>query len=80
MSKRPPREGFPVQVWLDEATYERLQALADSNGRPIQSEGLHAILRHLASPPTLATPPLADVPAPPVKKRGRKPKGKDNAG
>jgi hypothetical protein len=62
-----------VQLWLDEAVYQRLHTLAEANGRPIQSEGLHAILRHLASPPKLVTPKLADVPAPARKRRGRPP-------
>jgi hypothetical protein len=68
------RQGTPLQVWMDEDTKARLQALADSNGRPLSAEALHAILRHLASPPRLVTPALADIDAPATKKRGR-PKG-----
>jgi hypothetical protein len=68
------RQGTPLQLWMDEDTKARLQALADSNGRPLSAEALHAILRHLASPPRLVTPGLVDVEAPAPKKRGR-PKG-----
>jgi hypothetical protein len=42
--------------------------------RPLSAEALHAILRHLASPPRLVTPDLTEVEAPVPKKRGR-PKG-----
>jgi hypothetical protein len=65
------RQGTPLQVWMDDDTKARLQALADSNGRSLSAEALHAILRHLASPPKVVTPELADVPAPIVKKAGR---------
>jgi hypothetical protein len=57
------RQGKPLQVWLDEETMAALQALADQNGRPLAAEARHGILRHLASPPQVVTPPLADVPA-----------------
>jgi hypothetical protein len=59
---------------MDEDTKAQLQALADCNGRPLSAEALHAIQRHLASPPRLVTPDLVEVEAPAPKKLGR-PKG-----
>jgi hypothetical protein len=70
------RQGKPLQVWLDEETMGALQELADANGRALAAEARHAILRHLASPPQLMTPGLADVPAGAAKRTpGRKARG-----
>jgi hypothetical protein len=69
------RQGTLLQLWMDEDTKAQLQALADSNGRPLSAEALHAILRHLASPPRLVTPRLAEVEAPVPRKRGRPKRG-----
>jgi hypothetical protein len=52
-----------VNYRLPVSVVAALDRLALDNGRPITAEVLHAIRRHLASPPRLEVPELADVPA-----------------
>jgi hypothetical protein len=67
----PRSRPFAFNYHPDAALWEALVDLARANGRPIHSELDHAVRRHLASPPALVTPPLADAPAPAPKRRGR---------
>jgi hypothetical protein len=73
----------PVETW------DALDALAARNHRTAAQELLHAVERHLASPPevtvTVVTPPIRpaalEVPATPEpKKRGRKPRARKTNG
>lgn len=70
----PRAKLFAFNYHPEPATWAALVELAQANGRPIHAELEHAVRRHLASPPALVTPPLADAEPPPVKRRGRPPK------
>lgn len=60
---RPGHVGkVKVELWLDQADYDRLAALAASLGRTLLAEGLDAISRHLRAPPRLIKPKLPPVP------------------
>jgi hypothetical protein len=51
------REGRAIQVYLDEALYERLAHLALGNFRSISAEVRRALVRHLEAPEALTAPP-----------------------
>jgi hypothetical protein len=64
MAKRWPKQnrtGKPVQVYFDEAVLADLQRLADATGRDLAKEIRHAVERHLAQPPRLVAPDLAEA-------------------
>ncbi len=65
------RKGKPVQVYIDEGLKAQVEELARQHGRPLADEIIHALLRHVASPPRLVTPEMAEVPGPRPQKRGR---------
>lgn len=47
-------------VRLEPDVDDAVRALAEQNGRSLQEEIAHALRRHLAAPPRLITPSLAD--------------------
>jgi hypothetical protein len=55
------RTGKPVQTFVSEETFARLQQLTEQTGRPMAEEVRHAIERHLAQPPRVVAEPLVEV-------------------
>ena len=70
------RSGYrQLSVLVPDETYLAVQALAEQLGRSMAAEVEHALRRHVAAPPravAVETPELADVPAPPARRPGRK--------
>lgn len=70
------RPGRPLQVYLEEETWERLSAVAKANKRAVAVEVREALERYLAAPdqirPAVVLP--SSEPPPEPAKRGR-PKG-----
>lgn len=54
------REGRPLQVYLDDATWTALERLARRMGRSMSDEARAAFRRHLANPPSVLEPPLGE--------------------
>ena len=57
---REDRPGVrPIYLELPPDVDEGIRGLAETIGRSLKEEIVHALRRHLAAPPRLATPPLA---------------------
>ena len=69
------RTGVPVQIYLDPALRDRIQAIADTNGRAFAVEVRRALERYAAAPDRVVAP--EPEPPPPKKPRGRPKKQKE---
>lgn len=73
MAPKRIRNGASLNMYVPPELKERFEALARRHRRPLTVEVIHAMERHLASPPTVVESPLPDSPSPsaPPKRRGR---------
>lgn len=78
MPTRPTRGVRATVVEIDTEVFTQLKELAAKNRRTLRDEYMHALRRHLATPPVITIheetprlPPASIESAPPPRKRGR---------
>lgn len=58
MREKTGRKGTATQIYLPDEIRTALEELAARHERSISAEAIHAIERHLATPPQFIVPPL----------------------